>query len=143
MKLTIKDILEATPIFKKVTAFSLPAKVSYNIMRNMKKIEHEIKPFEESRLQLVRKYGKEGEDGKTTVLEENLEAFYKDVASLLDEEIDVDIRSVKIDQLEGVKLTPNEIQFIDFMFEKEPEWLLYSWWMACLKLLRQAIFFDV
>ena len=121
MKLTIKDILEATPILKKVTAFSLPAKVSYNIMRNMKKIEHEIKPFEESRLQLVRKYGKEGEDGKTTVLEENLEAFYKDVASLLDEEIDVDIRSIKIDQLEGVKLTPSEIQFIDFMFEKEPE----------------------
>jgi hypothetical protein len=121
MKLTIQQILEAAPVLKKVTSFPLSAKVSYNIMRNMRKIEHEIKPFEESRLQLVRKYGHPGEDGRTSVLDENLELFYKDIASLLEEDIEVDIRPIKIDQLEEVKLTPNEIQFIDFIFEKEPE----------------------
>lgn len=121
MKLTIKEILEASPILKKITSFPLSAKVSYNIVRNMRKIEHEIKPFEESRLQLVHKYGKESEDGKISVTEENLENFYRDVASLLEEEVEVDIRPIKIDQLEEVKLTPNEIQFIDFFLEKEPE----------------------
>lgn len=121
MKLTIKQVIEAAPVLKKITSFSMPAKASYNIMRNMRKIEQEIKPFEESRLQLVHKYGKETEPGKVTVAEENLEAFYKDVASLLDEEIEVDIRPVKIDQLNEVKLTPNEMQFIDFIIDKEAE----------------------
>ena len=119
MKLKIKEVLEASAILQKITGFSLPAKVSYNIMRNMKKIEHEIKPFEESRLQLVHKYGKETEDGKFSVSEENLPEFYKDVASLLEEDIEVDIRPIKIDQIQDIKLTANEIQFIDFIFEKE------------------------
>ena len=121
MKLMIKDVLEAAPILKKITDFSLPAKAAYNIMRNMKKIEHGIKPFEEDRLKLVYKYGKESETGKVSVAEENMENFYKDVASLLDGEIEVDIRQIKIDQLEEVKLTPNEIQCIEFMLEKDPE----------------------
>jgi hypothetical protein len=85
----------------------------------MKKIEHELKPFEESRLQLVHKYGKPNEEGKVSVLDENLPEFYKDVSSLLDEEVEVDIRIIKIEDLEEVKLTPNEIQFIDFILEKE------------------------
>jgi len=119
MKLKIQEVLEAAPILKKITTFSLPVKAAYNIMRNMKKIESEIKPFEESRLQLVKKYGKEDETGKTSVTEENLEDFYKDVASLLEEEIEVDIRLIKIDQLQEVKLTPTEIQFIVFMLEQE------------------------
>jgi len=121
MKLKIKEVLEASAVLQKITSFSLPAKVSYNIMRNMKKIEHEIKPFEESRLQLVHKYGKQSEDGKVSVTEENLQDFYKDVASLLDEDVEVDIRPIKIEQLEGIKLTPSEIQFIDFIIEKEVE----------------------
>jgi len=122
MKLKIREVLEAAPVLKKITVFSLPVKVSYNIMRNMKKIEHELKPFEQSRLNLVEKYGKESEDGgKVTVADENLQSFYKDVASLLEEEVEVDLRLIKVEQLEEVKLTPNEIQCIDFIFEKDPE----------------------
>jgi hypothetical protein len=90
-------------------------------MRNMKKIEHELKPFEQSRLQLVHKYGKEDDNGKISVTEENMADFYKDVASLLDEDVEVDIRPIKIEQIGEVKLTPNEIQFIDFIIEKEAE----------------------
>jgi hypothetical protein len=59
MKLKIKEIFEAVPVLKKITDVSLPAKASYNIMRNMRKIEQQIKPFEENRLKLVHKYGKE------------------------------------------------------------------------------------
>lgn len=121
MKLKIREILEAAPILKKVTNFSLPVKASYNIMRNMKKIEQELRPFEESRLQLVRKHGKEDEDGKVSVTEKKLEDFYKDVSSLLEEDIEVDIRTVKIEQLEEIKLTPSEVQCIDFILEKETE----------------------
>ena len=119
MKLKIKEVLECIPVLKKLVNFSLPAKASYNIMRNMKKIEHEIKPFEESRMKLVEKYGKENEEGKISVTEENLQSFYVEIASLFEEEIEVDVRTIKIEQLEDAKLTPNEIQFIDFMIEKE------------------------
>jgi len=121
MKLKIREILEARPVLEKITNFSLPVKTSYNIMRNMRKIEQEIKPFEQSRLQLVRKYGKPDETGKITVTEDNMQKFYEDMASLLEEDVDIDIRTIKIDQLGEVKLTPNEIQFIDFLLEKEPE----------------------
>jgi len=121
MKLKIKEILDGLAILQKISGFSLPAKVSYNIMKNMKKIEHELKPFEESRFQLIHKYGKEGDDGKTSVTEENMPNFFKDITSILDEDIEVDIRQIKIEQIEEVKLTPNEMQFIDFIIEKEVE----------------------
>jgi sulfatase maturation enzyme AslB (radical SAM superfamily) len=119
MKLKIKEVLEGMAVLQKVINCSLPAKVSYNIMRNLKKVEHELKPFEESRLRLVQKYGKPDDDGKVSVTDENISEFYKEVSSLLDEEVEVDIRQIGIEQLEGVNLTPNEIQFIDFIIEKE------------------------
>jgi hypothetical protein len=54
-------------------------------------------------------------------MEKKLQDFYKEVASSLEEEIEVDIRPIKIDQLSEAKLSPNEIQYIDFIIEKEPE----------------------
>jgi|GEM_PF-5186324 len=119
MNVKLKVILEAAPVLQKVSSFSLPAKVSYNIMRNTRKIEHELKPFEETRLKLVDKFGTVGDDGRTKVTPENMELFYKEVATMLEEDVDIDIRLIKINDLQDVKLSPNEIQYIEFMLEKE------------------------
>jgi len=119
MKVKIREILESSSVLQKLTTTSLPVKTSYNILRNTRKISQEIEPFEKARTELVAKYGTEDESGKIVVTDSNLQIFYKEVGELLDEEIEVDIRPIKIDDLSDVKLSASELQLIDYMIVKE------------------------
>jgi len=121
MKVKIQDILAAAPTIQKLNGISLPAKVSYNIARNLKKIQHELEPFEKARVELVRKYGNDDGEGKLVVKEESMEEFYKEMGGLLEEEIEVDIRPISIDGLNKIELSPGELQLIDFMFDDNKE----------------------
>lgn len=119
MKVKIQDIVAAAPTIQKLSGISLPVKVSYNIARNLKKIQRELEPFEKARIELVRKHGNEDEEGKLVVKEENMQEFYKEMTELLEEEIEIDIRSIDIEGLAKIELSPTEMQLIDFMLAIE------------------------
>lgn len=118
MKVKIREIFESSTILQKLTSASLPAKVSYNILRNARKIEQELVPFEKARIDLVRKYGKD-EEGKVIVTDESLPTFYDEIGELLEQEIEIDIRPIKIDDLSDLKFSAADLQLIDFMIVKE------------------------
>jgi len=127
MKLYLRQLVSARESLQQFGGEKLPVKLAYRIQRNLRKINNELQDFEEARLELVRKYGKQNEKGFMEVVPENMEAFNADLKTLLDEEVDVDIQSIPIQDLADVQtkeglpnaVAPLLLMNLDFMFDGE------------------------
>ena len=109
----------------------LPIKVAYALVKNYKKIDTELKAFEETKNKLFEKYGekvvldKKGnvvEDeskGKkvTRIKKEHIETFNKEIDKILEDEIDLQVHKIKIEIFEDVKIKPQTLMAIDFLLE--------------------------
>ena len=94
----------------------LPVRIAFAIKQNYSLImETQIKPYEETRVELIKKYEKE--DGNTKLVEE--------LNSLLQEESDLAIKCVDIAELEKLDIDPSydklslsDIDAIGFMISE-------------------------
>ena len=85
---------------------TLPSKLSYSISRNLKKLEEEVKNYNEERERICKRLAeKDGDgnpiakDGKYDISEENKQILDEELNALLDTDIDVDIHMVDIDPI--------------------------------------------
>lgn len=112
-----------------------PAKVCYAISKNAKKLEKEYKELEEQRVKICESYADKDEDGKIITQEKDGNTMYvfsdeneklcnKEYMELLEEEVDIDIRTVdasemdKCDENERFDIpTPDDYTKMDFMLK--------------------------
>jgi len=126
MKLSNKRILEDAQKLGEIAQKQLPVKVSYAIAKNISKIEGELKIYNSERDKLIEKYGQKDQAGKTIInennqiklKEESISAWNEDIKSLLDIEIDIDIHKFSLNELNGINISPAELQTIDYMIEE-------------------------
>ena len=128
MKLTIRKILNDTNSLAAISQKQLPVKVSYAIAKNIKKIESELKIYNEERQKLIDKYCIKDDEGKNVIDENNnlkiadehLEAWNKEINELMDIEVDIDIHKFNLDSLMcgNYDMTPAELMIIDYMIEE-------------------------
>lgn len=85
---------------------ALPSKLSYSISRNIKKLEEEVKNYNEERERICKRLAeKDGDgnpitkDGKYDLSKENKQILDNELNSLLNTDIDVDIHTVEIDPI--------------------------------------------
>lgn len=85
---------------------ALPSKLSYSISRNIKKLEEEVKNYNEERERICKRLAeKDGDgnsitkDGKYDLSKENKQILDEELEALLDTDIDVDIQMVDIDPI--------------------------------------------
>lgn len=85
---------------------TLPSKLSYSISRNIKKLQEEVKSYNDEREKVCKRLAeKDGEgnpiikDGKYDISEENKKILDEELDALLDTDIDVDIHTVEIDPI--------------------------------------------
>ena len=119
-------LIEANESLKKLNqAEGLPFKVALSLAKNIKEIDEVLTVYENKRKELINKYGKKDKDGELVIKDNNIEltdkvAFANEFNSLVAEDVDVDIKKIKVDDLENVKnLTPNDINSITFLFADE------------------------
>lgn len=84
----------------------LPSKLSYSIGRNIKKLEEEVKNYNEERERICKRLAEKDEDGKPItkdgkydLSEENKQILDNELDALLNTDIDVDIHTVEIDPI--------------------------------------------
>lgn len=88
-----------------------PAKVSYAIYKNQKILENEYKDLEEQRLKICESYADKDKDGKAVTRQKDGNTVYvfsgkaqeqlnKEYAELLEEEIEVDIHTIDVKELD-------------------------------------------
>jgi len=116
MKLKLLNIVNATPALRMLGAEKMPIRVAYNIQRNIRLLAVETATYEKIRQDLIKnKYGKKTNES-FTVTAENMEAFTAEMDKLGQEEIDMDVHTVNLSDFGDIKVSPNELQSLDWMF---------------------------
>ena len=110
-----------------------PAKVGYAIMRNERELESEYKDLDTQRIKICESYAEKDSDGKALVKdgkyvfsENNQAVCNKEYKELMDEEIEVDIHTVDVTELDkcdenGRYDVPTAADYMamDFMFKRK------------------------
>ena len=122
MKIALKHVFFGQPVVQKLVNHAMPIKVAFQFSKLLKKLTEEYQHIEEQRTNLIKKHGKEVEQGKFQVKDENVEQFTSEMAELLEEETELDIKPVDMSLVpDDVKLTPQELLSIEYIFEQSEE----------------------
>jgi len=98
MNFTIGELLEISGNIKKLSLIKdVPAITGYKIATLMRKLNEPLNDAEIARSELIKKYGGPPNlKDEVTVLPENLGKFMTELNELVVEEVDIDIREVKL-----------------------------------------------
>lgn len=97
----------------------IPAKANFLIQKNIGIITTMGEEIEKSRLQIAQHYGTFNEENNTFIIpEEKLQEANKELNDLFFIEQELDIRLIKIEDLEKVEFTAKQMQVLMFMIEE-------------------------
>ena len=102
----------------------LPAAVAWKRRINMDKLFQAKRVIDEALREIGGKYSDdvhstEKEDGSREVKAEFLPDFLKEQSDILTQDTEVDIRKVKISELDGLELTDADMDILAFMIEED------------------------
>jgi hypothetical protein len=124
MKVRLATIKTAQQGFAAIAQAALPIKVSYAVMKNLKKLVSELEDMEKVRVDLVKKYGVDDGKGIFNVTKENIDTFEKEYAEFLAQEVELDIWKIPFSKISEstVKLTPQQmLELEDFIEDDAPK----------------------
>lgn len=126
IQVKIVELLNSTDTLQKLSQQDFKAKLAWSIARLLKSAEAEIQSFNETRMNLIRKYGEKDENGELITDEkgnckidqESLTEFSTQLGDLLETTVEINANKIKVEQLDDVDFTPSEMTilepFIDF-----------------------------
>lgn len=125
MKLKNSQIINAVDALNKLSEANLPIRQAYNLSKTLTSIKRMAKAIYAERDKLIIKYGEKQEDGSHSIAANNAEGkakFIEDYSVVLDIEEEVDVRKLSLDDLDGVMISANDLENIEFMidFPAEP-----------------------
>ncbi len=118
MKVSLGEIYMSASVMNKLIDVSLPAKLSFRLVRVMRDLNDALKHLEEERTKLIKKYGNDSGDGNITVSEEQKEQFLQEFNDLLSEEIEINWEQIDPDSMGNTPLTVGDIAKISFLFKQ-------------------------
>lgn len=130
-KMTNKEMLETVNRIvdmqnredtKQEKIFGSKIKALYAIKKNKDKLIQLLKPYDESRKELLEECNKtEAQlNNQIDIKNDCKEKWKKNMDELMEIEVDVDIHTIKFSELEGLNLSINDFEAIEFMLE-DPE----------------------
>ncbi len=126
IKVKISDLLNGTEALKKLAETQLKAKLAWQVGRILKAADTEIQSFNDTRMDLIKKYGEKDENGELItdekgnckVMPDGIENFSNELNELINSEIEINANKISIDSLEDKEFTPAEMSqlepFVDF-----------------------------
>lgn len=126
MKIKIKQITGAIPsliILNSKTELS--AKTAYHLAKTQKAIIEEAQQFEELRLKKLEELCEKDKDGKAKkekngdykISGKNLQKFHKEMADLLEQEVEIYVNQISIKEVEDISgLTVDFFKSLDWLF---------------------------
>jgi len=108
-KLGILRVLDVS--LKSLVKKEMPAAVSYQLAKFIKKMSEELIIVEEQRIKLVKKYSVAEDDTEqsTMVAPEHQEQFMKEFSDLLEQEVEIDFEPVKLSSLGDIVISPVDL----------------------------------
>ena len=118
MKFKLNEIRLATEGLSEILEKELPVRTSYWLARFLDKVNSENASMEKARINLVKKHAKKDKDGNPMfVLDKDgkntnqydipdVNAFQDEFIELTNEEVDIEFKPIKLEQLGDIKLKP-------------------------------------
>ena len=126
IKVRIADLLNSTATLQKLANANLKARTAWQVAKLLKIADSEIQDFNTTRMKVINKYGEKDENdnlitdeaGNCKIKEDCIEDFTNELNELLGSEVEIATNKIKLDDLEDLNFTPNEMNileaFIDF-----------------------------
>lgn len=114
------QLVDASPVLRKIAGQEVSLKTLYNIEKALSKLDHELKFYDNRRMELMKAYCEYREE-KYTPKEECADEFNRKFGELLNLDIELrDFKKAKIPSGEPIRLSYRELQLVrDFI---EIEW---------------------
>lgn len=126
-KMILKDLLESNNSFAFLVSQrdKLSGKINYQISKNIKPIDNELKAYEDARKAIVNRYANKDENGEAVIIgdaydipESALSEYMKELDELKETEVEFEIKKMKVDDLENAGLSALDYYNLDFMLEE-------------------------
>lgn len=125
----ISDLLNSTETLQKLSQKDFKAKLAWSIARLLKSAEAEIQSFNDTRMNLIKKYGEKDENGEI-ITDENgnckiqsgdVDIFGKELNELIESEVEINANKIKMDLLEDIDFTPSDMAVLEPFVEFDEE----------------------
>lgn len=115
MKVTLFQLQNAAPVFRKIRDNRMDIKAAYWLKRGMDGVTSELKRLSELRSELFTKYGEPTKENpkEVRVKEEHMEVFVSEMDSLLSTEVEIDFKPLDLEKVPGLTLSVNEMENIE------------------------------
>lgn len=113
LETTYKGLTEVTGL-----ETSLPIKAGFKIIQNRRKIADEYEAYMEMKNAIVKKYATDGKEAVEPKDEHYMDCL-KDVNELMKEEADIELKKIKLSDIENYELPMKAIQALSCMIEEE------------------------
>lgn len=97
----------------------LPVKVSFYLQKNTSAVIDMAKEIENTRNEILQRYGTLGEDGNYSFEDDKLEEANQELVDLFELEQEVPVYEISLDAFDGVDLTSKQVQAITYMIKEE------------------------
>lgn len=122
----ISELLNSVETLQKLSQKDFKAKLAWQIARLLKSAENEIQSFNETRMDLIRKYGEKDENGglvtdehgNCRIIESKVVNFNNELNELINSTVEINANKIGIDQLENLDFTPSEISILEPFIEE-------------------------
>lgn len=104
--------------FTDVDNIYLSAAAAFSIQKNKQNFLSVANEIEESRISVLNKYNIGGENEEIQIATENIENANKELKDLLSIESEMKIYTFAIEELDGIKFTPTQMEAILFMIQE-------------------------
>jgi len=119
MKIKVNKLLKMKPVIEKIIKLDIPVMAAWDLMKIVKDLDTELEIYSKARKKLFNKYGEVDEKTKNQkIKEDKVEDFKKDIEELLNKEIEIKTKKIKISSLGNLKLSTADLLTIDILIER-------------------------
>lgn len=128
MKLTLSTIMNTKEALTGLgNATGLQSVIAYRILKNIKAINKEIDNYEKTAQKLVKEKAKKDENGEPVTNDQGqfqfedgvIDELNKELNTLSQEEVELDIKTVSLSDIDNAGLSSFQLETIEFMLEDE------------------------
>lgn len=118
MNFKIGKIIGIVNEINKLNAISMPVKVAYRINANKRALAEACEPIQETINAVISKYS---DSGKVTTDNPHYDECLKEINELNNEEVGVNIKTVKLSEIETLNMPLSSVEALSFMIEESEE----------------------
>jgi hypothetical protein len=116
MKIKLEQMVMAMEPLQRIFLESLPIRTTFRLKKIVKLIDENLKDYNESRLDLLKKYGVENpETGGYDIPEENRELIEKEHTELLNTEVSLAFEPLSIDLFGNIQISGRDATLLEWI----------------------------